>query len=224
MKEEEKNKIIERYYGHVADRMFPCIAAKAALGNEQISVMVSQHMACPQEDEDILKFLYNFIEGFRASTKLYHSAVVIFNNPVQCEEKVFESLLWTRLQAISDLDSLRFPWDSRVARDPSDKNFSFSIGGEALYVIGMHSNSSRVARRFELPAIVFNPHQQFEKLRSTNKYAVMKETVRKRDIKLSGSMNPMLSDFGETSEALQYSGINYDSKWKCPFIARHGNS
>jgi uncharacterized protein len=224
MNERQEKRIIESYYSHVADKMFPCIAAKAALADRQISVLVSQHMACPHDDEGILKFLYEFIEGFRRSRKLYHSAVVIFQNPVQCDEAAFDSLLWTRLQAISDLDSYRYAWDSRVASDPSDNNFSFSIGGEALYVIGMHANSSRAARRFNLPALVFNPHQQFERLRSANKYGAMKEAVRKRDIMLSGSVNPMLSDFGETSEALQYSGIHYDNQWKCPFSAKHGKT
>mgnify|MGYP001586067322 CR=1 FL=1 len=82
--------------------------------------------------------------------------------------------------------------------------------------------SSRKARRFEYPAIVFNPHQQFEQLRRSKKYQAMRMMVRKRDERYSGSINPMLADFGEQSEVIQYSGRNYDANWKCPLNIRHG--
>jgi hypothetical protein len=49
----------------------------------------------------------------------------------------------------------------------------------------------------------------------------MKTAVRKRDEIFSGSVNPMLSDFGEASEVLQYSGKVYDETWTCPFISNH---
>ena len=48
------------------------------------------------------------------------------------------------------------------------------------------------------------------------RYEKMKTIVRKRDIVYSGSVNPMLTDFGEASEVYQYSGRKYDSDWKCP--------
>jgi hypothetical protein len=41
--------------------------------------------------------------------------------------------------------------------------------------------------------------------------------VRKRDIAYSGSINPMLNDFGNASEVYQYSGKQYTSDWVCPF-------
>jgi len=47
----------------------------------------------------------------------------------------------------------------------------------------------------------------------------MKNIVRKRDVALSGSINPMLQDFGAASEVYQYSGMQYDSTWQCPFKA-----
>jgi FPC/CPF motif-containing protein YcgG len=44
----------------------------------------------------------------------------------------------------------------------------------------------------------------------------MKKVVRRRDELYSGSVNPMLKDFGEAPEVFQYSGKQYDSTWKCP--------
>ena len=107
-----------------------------------------------------------------------------------------------------------------MKHDPAAVEFSFSLKEEAFYLIGLHPGSSRSARRFSYPAIVFNPHTQFERLRELNKYETMKQFIRNRDIRYSGSVNPMLADFGETSEAVQYTGRQYDQDWKCPFIAQ----
>jgi uncharacterized protein len=215
--------IITEYFDYIANKDFPCIAAKAAYSESQISALVAEHLACPKDDADILKFLYQFVDVYRAAKKFYHSAVIIFKGPQACTEEIFDSLLWNRLQALSDLDARRHEWDSRVDKDADSRDFSFSIKEEAFYIIGLHPNSSRKARQFKYPSLVFNPHKQFEQLRASNKYLPMKDVVRKRDIKLSGSVNPMLADFGESSEVFQYSGIQYDRNWKCPFVAKHEN-
>jgi FPC/CPF motif-containing protein YcgG len=64
---------------------------------------------------------------------------------------------------------------------------------------------------------VFNPHEQFERLRADGKWKHMQETIRERDVQLQGTINPMLSDFGERSEARQYSGRAVDEDWRAPF-------
>ena len=137
---------------------------------------------------------------------------------------MFDELLWQRLQALEILDAENYSYDNRVESDPSSSSFSFSIKEEAFYIIGLHPASSRQARQFKYPALVFNPHAQFEQLRSTTKYEVMKNTVRKRDIALSGSVNPMLQDFGESSEVFQYSGRKYDETWQCPLKITHAET
>ena len=48
-------------------------------------------------------------------------------------------------------------------------------------------------------------------------YKRVRNTIRKRDKKLQGNINPMLEDFGATSEAKQYSGRKVSEKWECPF-------
>lgn len=57
--------------------------------------------------------------------------------------------------------------DRRVSSDPDDPHFSLSFGGEAFFVVGLHPNASRPARRFSRPAMIFNLHDQFEELRKT---------------------------------------------------------
>ena len=212
--------IVSQYFAHIADNGFPCIAAKAALAASQIKVFVADHLGCPKDDRDILEHVYEFVDAYRSSKEFYHSAVVIFKGPEACTEETFDKLLWTRLQALSDLDAERYAWDSRVDNDPNSPNFSFSLKEEAFYIIGLHGNSSRKARQFRYPTLIFNPHEQFQKLRAQQKYLPMRSAVRKRDLKLSGSINPMLADFGESSEVFQYSGKRYDRSWQCPFKAQ----
>jgi FPC/CPF motif-containing protein YcgG len=65
--------------------------------------------------------------------------------------------------------------------------------------------------------LVFNRHEQFEKLRSDGKWKRMQKSIRKRDRALQGSVNPMLDDFGEASEARQYSGRAVEDNWQPPF-------
>lgn len=44
-------------------------------------------------------------------------------------------------------------------------------------------------------------------------------TIRAREIDFEGSVNPMLSDFGQQSEARQYSGRAVEDNWEAPFVA-----
>ena len=158
----------------------------------------------------------------RASSSEYATFVAIFKGPRETDELQFENLFWRQLRQLHQLDAAHFEWDPHVQSDPADPHFSFSFGGRALYVIGLHANSSREARRFPWPALVFNPHEQFERLRADGKWKRMQETIRTRDLELQGSINPMLSDFGVESEARQYSGRAVEENWRAPFKAVEG--
>ena len=108
--------------------------------------------------------------------------------------------------AMHAVDAKFFAWDKSVDSDPASRNFSYSIGGRSMYVIGMHPQASRLARTRPYPTMVFNLHQQFERLRARGKFDAMKQTIRSREMSFQGSINPMLTSFGEHSEARQYSG------------------
>lgn len=210
------SQIFSLFKKHITDQSFPCIAARSAVNADKISFMEAGHMACPHDDARILAFLYQFIASYRKSPDQLSSAVVIFNGPDQINENIFEMFLWKRLQSLHDLDRTHYDYDSRVSSDPQSAEFSFSIGQEAFFIIGMHPGSSRQARAFSQPALVFNPHQQFEDLKKDNRYDKIKAVVRKRELRTNGSINPMLADFGERSESFQYSGQQYRADWKCP--------
>ena len=222
--EPDKQNFIEEYLSFLKAKDFPCIAAKAAHERHLIKCMVAGNMACPKDDTAILFFLYDFVDAYRNSNEMYNSAAIIFTGPQITGEEMFDALLWQRLQALEILDAENYKYDNRVEADPISAKFSFSIKEEAFYIIGLHAESSRQARRFIHPTMVFNPHTQFEKLRASSKYEAMKSTVRKRDIAFSGSVNPMLQDFGDASEAFQYSGRKYNDSWKCPLKITHATT
>ena len=150
---------------------------------------------------------------------MYTSFVVVFSDHEPMDETSFEKHLWARLQGIHNHDSA--PWDPRVSSDPAALDFSYSVGGQGFYVIGLHPGASRPARRFNRAAIVFNLHQQFETLRQDGQYERMRDVIRERDAAYSGSTNPMLADFGAVPEARQYSGRVTPDAWRCPFQSRH---
>jgi FPC/CPF motif-containing protein YcgG len=220
---DNEKEIINEWMEYIENREFPCVAAKAALSKQQLNVMVATHMGCPKDDKAILDFIYNFTDNYRASDTMFHSAVIIFNQQDITNEAEFDHLFWSRLQSLSNIDAKMYGYDNRVDSDPHSDNFSFSLKGEAYFIIGMSPASSRPARRFKYPAMVFNPHAQFEQLREARQYDKMKNIVRKRDIALAGNINPMLNDFGASSEVYQYTGQQLDNSWKCPLYSNHGH-
>ena len=80
----------------------------------------------------------------------------------------------------------------------------------------------RFARRFAWPTLVFNSHHQFDRLREEGRYARMQEVIRSREVRLQGTLNPNLADFGVRSEARQYAGRPAEEGWRCPFHAGGG--
>ncbi|MDB5235831.1 MAG: hypothetical protein JWR44_2824, partial [Hymenobacter sp.] len=60
-------------------------------------------------------------------------------------------------------------------------------------------------------------------IRANGRYDGLRDTIRTRDVAYSGSINPMLQNFGTASEVYQYTGKVYDDAWKCPFISPHAS-
>ena len=68
--------------------------------------------------------------------------------------------------------------------------------------------------------MVFNLHDQFERLRKAGRYDKLRGTILERDLKLAGTENPMLAQHGTKSAARQYSGRAVGDQWRCPFSGR----
>jgi uncharacterized protein len=112
------------------------------------------------------------------------------------------------------------PQVSNDPNDPNDPNFGLSFAGEGFFAVGLHPGASRVARRFEAPAIILNPHAQFRALRDARKYERLRETILARDEAVAGTPNPMIARHGTISEARQYGGREVGADWSCAFLHR----
>lgn len=204
--------------GHVARPDFPCVGAKAALARGALEVLACNAIDSAWDDLRIHDGLLRWAAAYRQAPGLFRSFAVIFEGPGDLDETMFEQALWDRVQSLSDKDVwLGQAYDERVSADPDDPHFSLSFGSEAFFVVGLHPRSSRPARQFARPAMIFNLHDQFEALRDAGKYEGMREKIMTRDEALAGSRNPMLARHGEASEARQYSGRAVGDGWRCPF-------
>jgi uncharacterized protein len=213
--------LAERFRAFIRNPPFPCVGAKSALSRRRLTVMVARDIASDAEDGRIYAALLAVIYRYRSRPSLFQSFAVLFEGPARLSEAAFEDRLWTRAQSLSDRDSrLGQAYDSRVSPDPANPHFSLSFGGEAFFLLGLHPQASRPARRFEAPALVFNLHDQFERLRSEGRYEGLRAAILERDIAWAGSANPMLARHGERSEACQYSGRIVQENWACPFSHR----
>ncbi|MBJ6123326.1 guanitoxin biosynthesis heme-dependent pre-guanitoxin N-hydroxylase GntA [Sphingomonas mollis] len=203
---------------HIAEATFPCVGAKAAVAKGTLEVLSCNRIDSAWDDVRIHDGLLHFAAAYRADPALFRSFAVVFDEPVTLDEETFERKLWDRIQSLSDKDVWRGQdYDARVSADPDSPHFSLSFGGEAFFVVGLHPNASRPARRFARPTMVFNLHDQFTTLREQGRYETMREKIMVRDEAIAGSRNPMLTRHGELSEARQYSGRAVDPVWRCPF-------
>ncbi|WP_202131739.1 guanitoxin biosynthesis heme-dependent pre-guanitoxin N-hydroxylase GntA [Aurantiacibacter rhizosphaerae] len=206
---------------YVREQGFPCVGAKSALATGNMHIVHARDLTSAWNDVAIHTALLEWAFAYKKAPGGLRSLVVVFEGPTDLSESEFEKSLWERLQSLADKDHWRGQtYDTRVSADPGSPHFSLSFGGEAFFVVGMHPNASRPARRFSRPALVFNLHDQFERLREQGRYERMRETILDRDRKLAGDLNPMLSRHGDTSEARQYSGRAVDDGWTPPFEDR----
>lgn len=211
-----------QFHAMILDAQYPCVGAKSALNHDHIEIQVAMDIRCPADDARIHTALAAFAERYKADPQPFQSLAVLFRGPEDLSEKGFEQALWQRVQALSDIDAGKHqPYDPRVSPDAGDPHFSLSFGGEAFFLVGLHPQSSRPARRFMTPALVFNPHDQFERLRAQGRYEGLSQAIINRDVALAGSPNPMLAEHGDISAARQYSGRAVSENWRCPFHAHN---
>ena len=208
----------EELLAAIADDRFPCVGAKSAMARGTLKTLVGHSLESAWDDVKIHSSLLEWAKEYRDAPIGLRSLAVVFEGPLDLAEKQFEAAMWERLQSLADKDDWRGqPYDHTVSANPADPHFSLSFGGAAFFVVGLHPNASRPARRFPRPTLVFNLHDQFERLRNQGRYERMREKIIERDVELAGSPNPMLARHGQASEARQYSGRLVGDDWQCPF-------
>lgn len=210
-----RNDSVKARFAKYLEERHPCVMAKSIIMNDNLTLRTYSRMSSQMDQRILIEDLRKYVAGFQPESRNFRSFVAVFTQEEGMDEKTFESKLWKLLGSLSEIDDCE--WDPSVSSDPQNEFFSFSLLGKAFYIVGLHPNSSRIARRSPQVSIVFNLHAQFEKLRNMGVYQQVRDRIRSNDKDIQGTVNPMLDDFGGSSEARQYSGREVDSDWKCPF-------
>ncbi len=208
----------------VEHHAYPCVGAKAAVAAQSLEIQIYE-----KPDAAAASRLIDDLGHFERRRGVQHDAiyasfVAVFTDWPPQNESVFQDGLFAFLQLVHDEDFRRgAPWDPLASPDPSNNHFGFSINSRAYFLVGLHSTSSRQARRFQAPALVFNSHFQFAQLRRTGLFEKLKLQIRERDRALQGSYNPEMVGSKEVSEARQYSGRRNEENWSCPLNIQYSD-
>lgn len=195
---------------------YPCLGARSVFRRDRATVRVYDNLADPALAPVLLEDLRQFASATDPEAELA-SFVAMFRSPKIHHELHFEQLLWSQLTQLHEADGEC--WNEEVSADPTDEHFAFSAAGTAYFIVGLHPRASRDARRTPMPTLVFNLHEQFELLRESGRFPRLRDTIRRRDEQLQGTTNPMVGDYGASSEARQYSGRRVGQAWHAPFQA-----
>ena len=214
LEDEADHVVVEAIESMVMHPDYPCLGAHSVFRQQNASVHVFDDLEDEGTPSELVVRLSEFADSVDADQG-FASFVALFQQPSIRDERHFERVLWQLLQRLHDADPQ--PWADGISPDPEDPHFAFSVGGTGFFVVGLHPQASRIARRAPLPTLVFNLHEQFEDLRASGKYPRMRDTIRRRDTAVQGTVNPMVNDHGDASEAVQYSGRAVGEEWQAPF-------
>jgi FPC/CPF motif-containing protein YcgG len=204
----------------VSNPQFSCAGAKSVVRQRSYRFGLYRALGDPASASILAHDLYLFTREAPAIGGDFTTMIASFEGPATGDEASFERLLWATLQQLHDLDADYHRWADDVSAEPGAPDFSFSFAETAFFVVGLHAASSRATRRLAWPTLVFNPHRQFDQLKGQGRFERFRHVIRESERRLQGHINPMSADFGERSEAAQYSGRNVDAEWRCPFAAR----
>ena len=213
----EQADVTGRVMAFIQSEDFPCVGAKAALVQGNIDFGIYGTLTTDACETSLHLDLREYITELDVEGPTVQSFAAIFLDTPPLSEADFETLLWTRLKGLSSIDEkLKQGWSEDASADPKDAHFSMSLAGHPFFVVGMHPNASRLARRAPYTMLVFNSTIQFNHLREDGRFEKLQKIIRERDLALQGSINPNLSNFGEASDASQYSGRPVNADWQCP--------
>lgn len=201
----------------IMNEHFTCVGAKAAIRQGAYRFGLYPELGAAASTAGLAHDLFAFASESPELDAEFTTFIASFGAPTATDEATFEALLWQTLQQLHELDVDHHAWNDRVSDDVADPRFAFSFAHSAFFIVGLHAGSSRAARRFAWPTLVFNPHEQFDRLRETGHFTRFQQVIRGAERALQGDINPMVADFGDRSEAPQYSGRQVDETWKCPF-------
>lgn len=193
---------------------FPCLGGASAIRRGQYRFGWYPRLGSAEAVSSCAEDLTRFVVDFPESAHPVAVHVAVFDGPGGLGEEEFELLLWRQLACMRLADEAGGcaggPASAELSDELADPGFFF--GHRNFFVVGMHSGSSRKARTFPWPALIFNSLSHMGPLQQVGSYVSMQEKIRLRDRRLQGSINPSLS----SPRVAQFSGRAVTSDWKCP--------
>lgn len=193
----------------IESKAFPCVGAKAAFKQQSYRFGYYGRMLA----DETLKGLSHDLKAFAAEQKTMDSNfttfVTCFDHTLFKSPEDFDDQLWQLLGALHKEDQKQGQdYDPLASSDPDDPHFAFSFAGTAYFVAALSPVSPRLSRQFVVPALIFNAHYQFEAMKQEGKFHKLRDVIRANDAKLEGNQsNDIAADFGDISEAVQYTGV-----------------
>jgi FPC/CPF motif-containing protein YcgG len=215
----------EEFREHIMSKYFPYLNAKIVFQRNTFYFGFYDILASKHTTMLLWHHLMDFINrqsDFWTNNQIFTRYVACFRTLRDIDEIVFERLLWKQLQLIHAEDVQNgIKWAENDSDNPTDSNFIFSIGGRAFFIVGLHPNSSRKARRFQTPTITFNSLDQFTNLRQLKMFNEVKQVIRNNDLLQNKSINPNLIINHQKSDAFEYSGKLIHEDWIPNFKSLH---
>ena len=206
---------------HLLRPNYPCVAAVQSFLKGDFLLRSYPRFGSGECASTLAEDLLHFKREQKRLNSDYYSLWAVFPESKADSEAEFEESLWHELSAMHTYEYKKHnghpPGDPKFSTNPLDKNFCFSLDGSAFFVVGMHPQSSRKARQFPYPALVFNLYEQFQKLMDKGTFDPMVQANRAREKVFDGTLNPMVMKYTQDNEAIQFSGKNNNDEWVCPF-------
>lgn len=200
----------------VTQKDYPCIAALKSQQANEFRLGIYEDFGSGRTGRSLRARLGEFLAEQKRTDSPYLSFWAVYGGESHFSEEEFERRMWHELSSLTSLAEKSADWGPHES-DPRSRKFAFCLFGEPFFVVGLHPNSSRRARRFGRPALVFNVFRQFAALQRKGAYLPMVRTNRLREMKFDGGVNPMAKKHGEQWEAIQFSGRENSEDWVCPF-------
>jgi FPC/CPF motif-containing protein YcgG len=205
----------------VLDTPFPCAGARAAVRNAGYLFNLYADMGSRGSLAELVADLRYFAQ-VRSELGNFYSFVASFVEPARIdEEQAWDVFVWSFLQKLHDFDDA--PWDDRFSTDPQDAGFALSFAGCGQLVVSLYPGATRYSRRFAWPTLVFNPLEQDRaNFPDDESFERFRDTIRARDVRLQGSVNPSLPLTLDDPQAPGFSGAPVGPDWTCPIRLRPG--
>jgi uncharacterized protein len=193
-------------------RMYPCLGGTSAIRTGTYRLGLYARIGSADAVRDCTEDLHAFLADNAPDIHPIAVFIAVFDGPVFPGETGFERALWRQLQAMhrADAAAIGVLDPEPITVDEADAGFIF--GDRNFFVVGLHPAASRWARRFGWPTLVFNALTHDALLRSRGQYERMQGTIRRRDARLQGAVNPAV----DLPQVAQFAGRSVGNDWQCP--------